>query len=274
MVISTGFIMKVGLVITNHSSKSIRPYGRDLLINSIMSFKKYCRFPYEIVIVDNQSDDNLSKSLKNEIFNHVLSGCHYIYIEDQWKKGLTGAWNIGIKKAHELNCDIILNSNDDLVFDESINMFIEKISENTSADISIFGPLTNGVNGSFEKIQLSSVPDHKKSKEILGEGWEGFISGFFFGFTKNFYEKFKYPDGDLFAEFDKFSKSYIHKYAGDCGKWGGQEMEIVRFKELGGKVFVIGECWIYHLKKRDWSKARKIAGEYGWHINENGWKNA
>ena len=88
------------------------------------------------------------------------------------------------------------------------------------------------------------------------------------------YEYKHYPDGDLFAEFDKFSKSYIHKYAGDCGKWGGQEMEIVRFKELGGKVFVIGECWIYHLKKRDWSKARKIAGEYGWHINENEWKNA
>jgi hypothetical protein len=45
-------------------------------------------------------------------------------------------------------------------------------------------------------------------------------------------------------------------------------MEILRFKESGGKVFVIGECWIYHLKKRDWNKARQIAGEYGWHLSE------
>jgi glycosyltransferase involved in cell wall biosynthesis len=260
--------MKVGLVITNHSSEKIRPYGRDLLLNALGSFKKTCNFSYEIIIVDNQSDINLSKFPENQVLSQILNNCHYIYIEDQWKKGLTGAWNIGIKKAHELGCDIILNSNDDLIFNESINTFINKIIENPDADMSMFGPLTNGVNGSFEKIQMSNGPDHTKSKEILGEGWEGFVSGFFFGFTKKFYEKFRYPDGDLFAEFDKFDKTYIHKYAGDCGKWGGQEMETLRFKESGGKVFVIGECWIYHLKKRDWSKARKIAGEYGWHLTE------
>jgi len=260
--------MKVALVITNHSSEKIRPYGRDLLLNAIASFKKYCHFDYEIVVVDNQSDNSFSSSSDRDVLNLLMPGCHYIYIEDQWKKGLTGAWNTGIKKAYELSCDIILNSNDDLIFNESINDFIRKISENIDSDISVFGPLTNGVNGSFEKIQKSESPNSQKSKEITGDGWEGFVSGFFFGFTKKFYEKFKYPDGDLFAEFDKFDKSYIHKYAGDCGKWGGQEMEILRFREAGGKVFVIGECWIYHLKKRDWSTARKIAGEYGWHLTE------
>jgi len=193
---------------------------------------------------------------------------HYLYVEDQWKKGLTGAWNLGIKKAHELGCDIILNSNDDLIFNESINQFVEKISSHNQSNVTIFGPLTNGVNGPFEKIQGSRGVDPTRTREIIGEGWEGFISGFFFGFTKEFYEKYKYPDGDVFAEFDKFDKTYIHKYAGDCGKWGGQEMEILRFKENGGKVFVIGECWIDHIKKRDWNKARQIAGEYGWHLTE------
>jgi glycosyltransferase involved in cell wall biosynthesis len=255
---------KVGLVITNHSSQKIRPYGRDLLINAFQSFSKTCKYDFEIVIVDNQSDDKLNSThdlLKN-------SNVHYIYVEDQWKRGLTGAWNEGIKKAVELNCDIILNSNDDLIFNESINSFIEKIISNEHKDVSVFGPLTNGVNGSFVKIQYSENTNPSLSKEILANGWEGFVSGFFFGFTKNFYKKFAYSDGDLFAEFDKFDKSYIHKYAGDCGKWGGQEMEILRFKESGGKVFVIGECWIYHLKKRDWNKARQIAGEYGWHLSE------
>jgi hypothetical protein len=154
------------------------------------------------------------------------------------------------------------------VFNESINSFIEKINDHADSGITIYGPLTNGVNGPFEKIQGSSRVDPSRSREILGQGWEGFISGFFFGFTRNFYEKFRYPDGDLFAEFEKFDKAYIHKYAGDCGKWGGQEMEILRFKENGGKVFVIGECWIDHIKKRDWNKARQLAGEYGWHLKE------
>jgi glycosyltransferase involved in cell wall biosynthesis len=257
--------MKIGLCITNHSSKNIRPYGRDLLTNAFQSFVKNCKYEFEVVIVDNQSDDQLTHT-DNELIKH--KNVHYIYVDDQWKRGLTGAWNEGIKKAFELDCDIILNSNDDLIFNESINQFIEKISTHTHRDISLFGPLTNGVNGPFVDIQYSERPDTSLSKEILDSGWKGFISGFFFGFTKIFYQKFTYPNGDLFAEFDKFDKSYIHKYAGDCGKWGGQEMEILRFKESGGKVFVIGECWVYHLKKRDWSKARQIAGEYGWHLSE------
>ena len=107
------------------------------------------------------------------------------------------------------------------------------------------------------------------SKEICGLDWNSYLSGFFFGFTREFYENFRYSDGDLFAEFDKFEKKYIHEYAGDCGKWGGQEMEQKRFCENGGKLFVVGDCWVDHIKFRDWSKARNIAGEYGWHEQEN-----
>jgi len=256
--------MKIGLVITNHSSSKIRPYGRDLLLNAYLSFKEHCKFDNQVIIVDNQLDSRLTDA--DLQLKHLTTSYHYV--EDQWKKGLTGAWNLGIKQAYDLGCDIILNSNDDLVFNESINSFIEKINDHADSGITIYGPLTNGVNGPFEKIQGSSRVDPSRSREILGQGWEGFISGFFFGFTRNFYEKFRYPDGDLFAEFEKFDKAYIHKYAGDCGKWGGQEMEILRFKENGGKVFVIGECWIDHIKKRDWNKARQLAGEYGWHLKE------
>ena len=117
-------------------------------------------------------------------------------------------------------------------------------------------------------VNLLNFTHHLPIANFTIVGMAGIISGFFFGFTRNFYEKFRYPDGDLFAEFEKFDKAYIHKYAGDCGKWGGQEMEILRFKENGGKVFVIGECWIDHIKKRDWNKARQLAGEYGWHLKE------
>ena len=255
--------LKICLVITNHSSQRIRPHGRELLNNAYNSFIKNCKYDYEIVLVDNQSDEILSEDsdiLKNKKI-------HYIYIKNQWKRGITGAWNEGIKKASTLDCDIILNSNDDLVFNESINDFIEKINYNISKDVSIFGPLTDGVLGAYAKVQYSQTVDANKSKEIfLSSGDEtrnivekyGLINGFFLGFTKKFYEKFRYSNGDLFAELNKFEKSYIDKYAAGCGKWCGQEIEILRFRENGGKVFLIGECWIHHLKKRDWLKLREL----------------
>ena len=95
--------MKVGLVITNHYSQMIRPYGRDLLANALKSFVNFAKFDYEIIVVDNQSDNKIEFVNSDNI--------HYIYIEDQMKKGLTGAWNTGIKEASRLGCDIILNSN-------------------------------------------------------------------------------------------------------------------------------------------------------------------
>lgn len=256
-----GIIVKVGLVITNHYSQTLRPYGRDLLNNALRSFTKCANFDYEIIVIDNQSDNKVDFDLHNSV--------HYTYIENQFNKGLTGAWNKGIKEASSLGCDIILNSNDDLVFDETINDFVDHIRKSSFSDVSVFGPLTNGVNPPYIEIQGSDKPDASMTREIKSKKKsEPLINGFFFGFTNKFYKKFMYADGDLFAEFDKFDKSYIHKYAYADGKWGGQEGEFLRWQEQGGKVFVVGECWINHLKKKDWYRARAISGEFGWHLTE------
>lgn len=252
--------MKVGLVMTNHYSKQLRPYGRDLLVNALKSFFSYAKFDFEIIIVDNQSDNKVS-------FND--NRINYIYIENQMEKGLTGAWNTGIKEASRLGCDIILNSNDDLIFNESINNFVEHIKTSNHSDVSVFGPLTNGVNEPYIASQFSNQADSSRTREMKSnKKSEPLINGFFFGFTNKFYKKFMYPDGDLFAEFNKFDKPYILKYAYADGKWGGQEGEFLRWQELGGKVFVVGDCWINHLKKKDWYKARCVSGEFGWHITE------
>tara|TARA_R110000803_G_scaffold73587_4_gene137425 strand:- start:94 stop:864 length:771 start_codon:yes stop_codon:yes gene_type:complete len=253
--------VKVGLVITNHSSQNLRPYGRDLLNNALKSFVSFANFDYEIIIIDNQSDNKIDFS------NH--DNIHYTYIEDQQAKGLTGAWNTGIKKASVLGCDVILNSNDDLVFNETINDFVDHIKKSKFSDVSVFGPLTNGVGSAHMEIQHSDEPDMSMTREIKSKKKsEPLINGFFFGFTNTFYKKFMYPDEDLFAEFDKFDKSYIFKYAYADGKWGGQEGEFLRWQSLGGKVFVVGNCWINHLKKKDWYKARCVSGEFGWHLTE------
>jgi GT2 family glycosyltransferase len=252
---------KVGLVITNHYSQKLRPYGRDLLDNALKSFINYANFDYEIIIVDNQSDNKLDVGGHDNI--------HYMYIENQLERGLTGAWNTGIKEASRIGCDIILNSNDDLIFNDTINHFVNHIQKSEFSNISVFGPLTNGVNAPYIPIQHSDKPNSIMTREILNKNKsDGLINGFFFGFTNDFYKRFMYDDGDLFAEFNKFNKSYIHKYAYADGKWGGQEGEFFRWCELDAKVFVVGECWINHLKKKDWYKTRCIAGEFGWHLTE------
>lgn len=255
----------VGLVVTTHSSNKFRPYGRDLLNDTYESFSKFCNYDYKIIVIDNQSDNRLLDNSKIVSDKHVI----YHFVEDQYKRGITGAWNLGISLASEIGCDIILNSNDDIIFNDSINDFINNMMTNHHKDISIFAPLTNGVNGPFVRTQYSQGVNPSMSKEIQENGWEGVVSGFFFGFTKKFYQNFSYSTGDLFAEFDKFDKLHIHKYAGDDGKWAGQEMEILRFKEHGGRVFIIGECWVNHIKNRDWKKVRESTGEYGWHLKEN-----
>ena len=251
--------MKVALVITNHHSQNLRPYGRELLINAMNSFKNNAKFKYEIVIVDNQSDTNLANDFES------VDGIHYFYVKNQWERGLTGAWNLGIKEASKLDCDIILNSNDDVIFNESINDFVDKIAKNRSKDNAVFGPVTNGVEG----VQYSEALNSLMSKELVFDlKVRGLLNGFFFGLTNSFYKKYMYENGDLFAEFNKFDKSYIHKWARADGKWGGQEGEFERWVPLGARFFVVGECWINHLDKSDWYRARCVAGEFGWHMTE------
>ena len=251
--------MKVALVITNHHSQNLRPYGRELLINAMNSFKNNAKFKYEIVIVDNQSDTNLANDFES------VDGIHYFYVKNQWERGLTGAWNLGIKEASKLDCDIILNSNDDVIFNESINDFVDQIAKNRSKDNAVFGPVTNGVEGPQYSEALNSL----MSKELVFDPKvRRLLNGFFFGLTNSFYKKYMYENGDLFAEFNKFDKSYIHKWARADGKWGGQEGEFERWVPLGARFFVVGECWINHLDKSDWYRARCVAGEFGWHMTE------
>jgi GT2 family glycosyltransferase len=253
--------VKVGIVITNNYTKNLRPDGRDLLNRLLKSIVDHVSFEYKIFIVDNGSDTKLD-FLGNKII-------HYTYIEDQFERGLTGAWNEGIKEASRAGCDIILNSNDDLVFNETINDFVAYIQDNKFSDMSVFGPLTNGVESPYLLTQYSEKPNPLMTREILNEKKsDGLINGFFFGFTNNFYKKFMYDNGDLFAEFNKFDKDYILNHAFADGKWGGQEGEFFRWKELGAKVFVVGECWIDHLKKKDWYVARCFSEEFGWHLDE------
>mgnify|MGYP003681674426 CR=1 FL=1 len=93
------------------------------------------------------------------------------------------------------NFDIILNSNDDLIFNETINDFVDYINKNPFSNMSVFGPLTNGVGPPFIPIQYSNSPDPTMTREILNKNKsDGLINGFFFGFTNDFYKRFQRND--------------------------------------------------------------------------------
>ena len=128
----------VGVACTTHCSDKINPKGHEALKLCLESFVDSIDVNFKFIIIDNSSTSKFSHSLLKE------PNIHYHYIEDQIKNGgLTGAWNLGIRKCYEEGCDVILNSNDDIIFNPSINNFILSIFHCPFQDVSLFGPVCN-----------------------------------------------------------------------------------------------------------------------------------
>lgn len=221
--------MKVGLVSVTHYSEVLRPKGLKLITNFINSLKYLTDYDYECIVIDNASS-----------YPIVLDGVTVLRIEDQSIYGLTGAWEIGLSKAINSNCDIVIINNDDLEYNSTINDFITSIINHPYNHISVYGPISNGIKSG---VQLNSKPIGKTIE--LTNNTSNMINGFMFGFTKNFYHTFKKSDGCLFNK---------EQYP-----WGGNEEEFQkRIWSLGGKSFVLGNCWINHEKLKGWQQFNKL----------------
>ena len=77
-----------------------------------------------------------------------------------------------------------------------------------------------------------------------------FLGGFFFGFTKEHYKKFRHKKNEYFNQFNKHN--------GNDGKWGGQEGQWIENSEIGLRGKIVGHCFINHIKIRAWKKALQI----------------
>jgi len=246
--------VKVIFSVTYHHSEKIRPHGAMFLSNYLRTLDENSNFDVGVVIVDNQSEVNLLEWSRN-----IPIVCDYIRVEDQSLIGLTGAWNTGIKRAAEIG-DIIINTNEDLVFDSSINDFVKAIEDDPESSSTIYGPLTNGVGELAHPHQFSN---HSRDKDPLllksesmppghSGAWMEVLNGFFLGFTREFYNKFK-TKNDLFP--------LDHKNNRGDGKWGGQEGIMLEWAQMGSKCKVVPRCWINHTKMRSYSVARKFFGD-------------
>jgi len=108
---------KTGVVITTHGYNGI--YVRQCLECYIRELPKN----YFIVLFINESSDDITLDLQKTYEGNI--NINIIIVENQSKiGGLTGTWNKGIDLCLDNNCDIIILSNDDILFDSSITNII------------------------------------------------------------------------------------------------------------------------------------------------------
>jgi hypothetical protein len=223
--------IKIGIVVTTHFSDEYRPSG-DVYIKKYSESTKCINYPFKLYVFDNAS----SKKLPNLDYDYV----EIIRVEDQFLRGLSGTWNDGIISAVNDGCDVIIVSNDDVELNDTINLFISQIYSHEFNDCSIYGPVSNGI---LSGCQRHNAPTHQIT-ELTGN-FSNMVNGFLFGFTREFYNRYRMEDGNLIDE-----KNY---------PWGGNEEELQkRIWRAGGRSFVLGDCFIYHRKIRGW---KRLQGE-------------
>lgn len=224
--------MKIGYTITFHHSDNIRPNGKKVLQRNIESLYSSCNKNFSSYIIDNQSVPRASFSEVIDI--NKYNNMKYTYIENQFERGITGAWSDGVKQAIEDECDIIILTTDDTIINKSINNLIDYIHNDPKSDNSIYGPMANGIT---IPLQLSNEPIDE-IKEIAGYPVPYHLGGHMYAFTKEFYHKWKSPNGDLFV--------IDNPHNGGDGKWGGNEGNVIHWAEQGARCVIVGTCWIEH----------------------------
>ena len=224
--------MKIGITVAMHWSDEFRPAGDVFIKKLVNSINDVITCDKVIYVVDNASQ------YPSNILTY--SNVKYFKIEDQSIEGITGAWNQGIYNAVKDGCDIIINTNDDLVFNDTVNKFIDHINTDPNSINTIYGPLTNGVN-----VVSQSSNEPRKGVQLTID-----IGGFMFGFTKEHYHKYKFND------ICYFNKN--NKHNGGDGVWGGQEGQFFENCEKGAICKIVNFCWVDHNKQRGWKKTKKV----------------
>jgi hypothetical protein len=202
-----------------------RPFGFDNVDEMIHSLYESAKFDFTLYLIDNES---------NEYYDIPYDDIKYTYIENQIKNGaVTGAWNLGINQAIKDDCDIIIEVNDDIIFNDSINNLVDEINNSDEKDITIFSCVTDNV----------SLITQKQTDEKTKLNVNKFV-GFLIAFTREFYIKYE-KNGKLFNPKPKYM-------------WAHQEMELGRrVLKSGGYIVIIRNCFVNHKHLCTWKKLDK-----------------
>ena len=220
---------KVFVCVVFHHSQQIRPTGSDVIMQFCDSWRTH-KFPYKLVVLDNESDISYDTHLKD--IEH-----HFIRVDNQEENGgLTGAWNQLCKYAIENGAEIITGFNDDVVLNNTFNDYIKCITD----DNTVYAPLTNGIiGGPWQFQKANGVKNGFRHKSDI-------INGFWFGFTRKLFLD-KNVNGVLFSP----------QYSNRMNNWGGQEFVFQKWNKLfNTECITIGDCWLEHTKLRSWKAAQ------------------
>lgn len=236
---------RVGVVITTHG------YNGVYIRQCIECYYNIFQNNIYIVVFINESNDPITLSLKNQFPN-----IDFIRISNQTLfGGLTATWNAGIDLCFKKNKDIIILSNDDILFGYSIkNIIYETYNSILRKQLVYFGPITNNPGPTKNnKIQYGEEPINKSP--FLCKNNNSFINlnGFFMVFSKACLIK------------NKFNTQF---YFDPRLPFGGNETEwFNRFMSIGGKPVIVPRTFIYHYKNKTWRKSYKLKSTCLYTIN-------
>lgn len=217
--------MKKLFVITTHCSENYWPEGNfylDQCLESLQSIK-----PDKVILIDNQSTilPNLNK------YNYL--DIDYVYIQDQNKRGLTGAWNIGADLASKYSPALICNTNSDVAFDISYNNLYHHIISDPNHNKTVYGPKTNNPGWQTAQYLLD------RNAYILSGVNSNVLNGFCFFYTSDFY--FKNKENNLLFYNEKENP------------WNGNENIMERWvNEKKVTIKILNNCFVYHKKESSW----------------------
>jgi len=220
----------LGVVITTHG------YSGIYIKQCIECYMRY--FPNSFIcLFVNESQDKVVLNIEKE-----YPSIKYIYVTDQKAYGgLTGTWNKGIDMCFDHGCEVVILSNDDIFFDNSIYNIVNTAYK-CSNQLKYFGPLTNNPGPSVANVknQKAKLPRNKPGYVCKYKGAKFNINGFFMVFPKKSLIENKFDEEHYFDP----------KYP-----FGGNEKEwFDRFIKKGGVPVITPRTFIYHYKLKKWRK--------------------
>ena len=193
---------------------------------------------YFIVLYINESSDPITLELQN---THTRDNVHIVYVENQKEGGgLTGTWNKGIDLCLQQRCDVVVVSNDDIVFDACINNIIWQCHQEKDA-LKYFGPISNNPGPKDCKVnqcQYGIRPETADPRPALYKNNPCNINGFFMVFSQKVLLKNMFDETHYFDPRKPFKCNDL--------EWFN------RFKALGGKAVIVPQTFIYHYRLASW----------------------
>uniref|UniRef100_A0A6C0C4A1 Uncharacterized protein n=1 Tax=viral metagenome TaxID=1070528 RepID=A0A6C0C4A1_9ZZZZ len=208
-----------------------------------------------IVLFINESEDPITLGLEKE-----FSQIKVVYIKDQIKSGgLTSTWNAGIDMCMRANCNVIILSNDDILFDSSIKPIVSDAYLTSFKELRYYGPLTNNPGpAECNQSQYSLRPQNKDNFYLKYKNKYSNLNGFMMVFPKHVLLANKFDDTYYFDP----------KYPFD-----GNETEwFNRFIKIGGQPTVVPRTFIYHYKIARWRENQQLNNTCVYTINTGGYE--